>query len=129
MSQVKIYGFRSTLFPIRQELSETLHSCIMKAFKYPGNKRAHRFFYLEEGDFFYPEGRTNRYTLIEISLFEGRSIEAKKLLYHLIFESLEKTLGIAPNDVEITLTETPAHNWGIRGMAGDELVLDYKITV
>lgn len=129
MSQIKIYGSRSALFPIRQELSETLHSCIVKAFKYPENKKAHRFFYLDEGDFLYPEGRTDRYTIIEISLFEGRSIETKKRLYRLIFESFEKVLGIGPNDIEITLTETPAHNWGIRGMAGDELALDYKITV
>lgn len=129
MSQIKIYGFRSKLLPIRQKLSHTLHSCIVTAFQYPENKRAHRFFYLDEGDFFYPEGRSDQYTIIEISLFEGRSAEAKKALYRLIFQSFEKELDIASNDIEITLTETPAHNWGIRGRAGDELVLDYKIAV
>ena len=34
---------------------------------------------------------------------------------------------IAPQDVEITITETPRHNWGIRGLPGDELQLGYKI--
>lgn len=129
MSQIKIYGFRSKLHPIRQKLSDALHACIVTAFAYPENKRAHRFFYLEEGDFYHPEGRSDRYTIIEISLFEGRSVAAKKALYELIFQNFEQKLGIAPNDVEITLTETPAHNWGIRGKAGDELVLDYKIAV
>ncbi|MCF0065723.1 tautomerase family protein [Dyadobacter chenwenxiniae] len=129
MSQIKIYGNRTALFPIRQKLSDVLHACIVEAFKYPENKRAHRFFYLDEGDFYYPEGRTAQYTIIEISLFEGRSIEAKKALYQLVFSRFELELGIAPNDVEITLTETPTHNWGIRGKAADELMLDYKITV
>jgi phenylpyruvate tautomerase PptA (4-oxalocrotonate tautomerase family) len=129
MAQIKIYGHRSSLRPIRREFSDILHSCIVDAFQYPENKRAHRFFYLEEGDFYYPEGRSIQYTIIEISLFEGRSMEAKKDLYHLIFSRFEQLLAISPNDIEITLTETPLHNWGIRGKSGDELVLDYKIAV
>ena len=129
MSQIKIYGNRTFLFPIRSKLSDCLHSCVVEALNYPENKRAHRFFYLDEGDFYYPEGRTQQYTIIEISLFEGRSIEAKKALYQLIFRGFEQNLNILPNDVEITLTETPLHNWGIRGKSGDELVLDYPLTV
>ncbi len=129
MSQIKIYGNRTFLFPRRNKLSDCLHSCVVEALNYPKNKRAHRFFYLDEGDFYYPEGRTRQYTIIEISLFEGRSIAAKKALYQLIFERFEQNLNILPNDVEITLTETPLHNWGIRGKSGDELVLGYPLAV
>jgi phenylpyruvate tautomerase PptA (4-oxalocrotonate tautomerase family) len=129
MAQVKIYGLRTQLEPNRVKLSHILHGCISEAFQYPENKRAHRFFYLEEGDFFYPEGRSKQYLIIEIALFEGRSIASKKKLYHLIFERFERLLGISPIDVEITLTETPMYNWGIRGKPGDELLLDYSISV
>ena len=129
MSQIKIYGLRSYLTPKRDKLSHALHNCIVEAFSYPENKRAHRFFYLDAEDFYYPEGRSEEYTIIEISLFEGRSLESKKNLYRLIFERFETELGISPNDVEITLTETPLYNWGIRGKAADELVLDYKVRV
>ena len=68
-------------------------------------------------------------SIIEISLFEGRSVTSKKDLYQLIFNRFEQELGITPNDVEITLTETPFHNWGIRGKSGDELTLHYKVSV
>ncbi len=129
MSQIKIYGLKNHLSSIREPLSDVLHSCVVDAFHYPENKRAQRFLYLDEPDFYYPEGRSNKYTIIEISLFEGRSVESKKHLYRLIFERFAGKLGINPNDVEITLTETPLHNWGIRGKSGDELVLDYKISV
>lgn len=129
MSQIKIYGLKTHLASKREKLSDTLHSCIVEAFTYPTNKRAHRFFYLDQEDFYYPEGRSERYTIIEISLFEGRSVESKKNLYRLIFERFERELEIAPNDVEITLTETPLHNWGIRGKSADELVLNYKIQI
>ncbi|TDE08849.1 tautomerase family protein [Dyadobacter psychrotolerans] len=129
MSQIKIYGLRTHLMPLREKLSDTLHSCVVEAFRYPENKRAHRFFYLDKEEFYYPEGRSEQYTILEIALFEGRSAETKKLLYQLIFERFEKELGISPNDIEITLTETPLVNWGIRGKPGDELVLDYKVIV
>ncbi|MEO6284579.1 MAG: tautomerase family protein [Dyadobacter sp.] len=129
MAQIKIYGHTSFLHPIRRAFSDILHSCIVDAFQYPENKRAHRFFYLDEGDFYYPAGRTSQYTIIEISMFEGRSIEAKKALYQLIFSRMEQKLAISPNDIEITLTETPLHNWGIRGKSGDDLVLNYNLAV
>ncbi len=129
MSQIKIFGIREELYPIREKLSEVIHSCIMEAFQYPADKKAHRFIYLEADSFYYPIGRSQKYTIIEISLFEGRSIEAKKNLYNLIFEHFDKQLGIGSTDVEITLFETPMHNWGIRGVSGDELLLNYNVNV
>lgn len=62
-------------------------------------------------------------------MFEGRTVEAKKALIRLMFERFEKELGIAPVDLEMTIFETPRHNWGFRGLPGDEHALDYKVGV
>ncbi len=78
MSQVKIYGLKDFLNPIKQQLSDVIHSCVMDALQYPADKRAHRFFPLDSSDFFYPQGRTQRYTIVEFSMFQGRSVAAKK---------------------------------------------------
>ena len=129
MAQVKIFGLRSSLSGVRQEVSDVIHSCVVDALQYPPDKRAHRFFSLEPDEFYYPPGRTERYTIIEISMFEGRSVEAKKVLIRLLFERFETTLNIGPQDVEITIFETPRHNWGFRGLPGDEHQLDYKVNV
>ncbi|HLQ76816.1 MAG TPA: tautomerase family protein [Terriglobia bacterium] len=129
MAQIKIYGIRIYLDPIKGRLSDVIHSCVMDALQFPADKRAHRFFPLDAGDFFYPAGRTERYTIIEISLFEGRSIETKKRLIRLLFERIHADLGISPQDLEITITETPKHNWGFRGSAGDEISLNYKVEI
>jgi phenylpyruvate tautomerase PptA (4-oxalocrotonate tautomerase family) len=129
MAQIKIYGLGAQLNPIKRKLSDVIHSCVVDALAFPEGKRAHRFFPLDESDFFYPTGRTDRYTIVEISLFEGRAIESKKRLIRLLFERVEAVLGIAPSDLEITLTETPRHNWGFRGLPGDEIGLDYKVEV
>jgi phenylpyruvate tautomerase PptA (4-oxalocrotonate tautomerase family) len=129
MSQVKIFGLRSSLGPLIPAVSEVIHSYVVDALQYPKDKRAHRFFQLDESEFFYPPGRSVRYTIIEFSMFEGRSVEAKKMLIRLLFERFEKQLGIQPQDVEVTIFETPKSNWGFRGLPGDEHVLDYKVDV
>jgi len=128
MTQVKIYGIKDSLNPIKQQLSDAIHICVVEALKYPADKRFHRFFPLDKSDFYYPSGRSDRYTTIEFSMFEGRSVEAIKQLIHLLFERLQP-LGISPQDLEITIFETPKHNWGFRGIPGDEHELNYKVDV
>lgn len=128
MVQVKIYGIRDYLNPIKQQLSDVIHTCVMEALQYPANKRAHRFFPLDKSDFYYPSGRTDRYTIIEFSMIEGRSVAAKKQLIRLLFER-SLSVGITSQDLEITIFENPKYNWGFRGLPGDEHELDYKIEV
>jgi 5-carboxymethyl-2-hydroxymuconate isomerase len=128
MVQTKIYGFREYLDPIKAELSDIIHSCVVDALQFPVDKRAHRFFSLDAADFFYPAGRTDRYTIVEFSMIEGRSVEAKKQLIRLMFERVQ-TLGISTQDLEMTIFETPKPNWGFRGLPGDEHQLNYKIEV
>lgn len=129
MGQIKIYGLKKNLHPIREKVSAIIHDCIVEAFQYPREKKAHRFIYLEEDSFFYFEERSNKHTILEISVFEGRTIESKKKLHHLLFDKFEKELYIPTIDLEITIFETPIHNWGIRGKSADELQLNYKVNV
>ncbi len=117
MAQIKIYGLKEHLNPLKAELSGVIHSCVVDALAFPPDKRAHRFFPLEAEDFYYPTGRTPRYTIVEVSMFEGRSVEAKKNLIRLLFERAERDLD--PSDPEVTITETPKHNRGFRGQPGD----------
>jgi 4-oxalocrotonate tautomerase family enzyme len=127
MAQIKIYGIKEQLNPIKGQLSDVIHSCVVDALAFPKDKRAHRFFPLEADDFYYPAGRTSRYTIIEISMFEGRTVETKKHLIQLLFERANQILGLRPDDLEVTITETPKSNWGFRGQTGDEIHLDYKV--
>jgi phenylpyruvate tautomerase PptA (4-oxalocrotonate tautomerase family) len=129
VAQIKIYGVKEHLNPDKTRLSDVIHSCVVDALSFPQDKRAHRFFPLEEKDFYYPAGRTPRYTIVEISMFEGRSVETKKELIRLLFERTQRELALDPADLEVTITETPKHNWGFRGQPGDEISLNYKVEV
>jgi hypothetical protein len=71
MAQVKIYGNKAHLTSNKQALSDAIHSCIMEALQLPAEKRFHRFLGLENGDFIYPDDRSQQYIIIEISMFEG----------------------------------------------------------
>ena len=126
---IRIYGLGDKLNPIKRLLSDVINQCMVEALTFPPNKRAHRFFPMERDDFFCPEGRSDAYTAIEISMMEGRSTDAKKRLIHLLFERIEVQIGIAPADIEITITEQPACNWGFRGVTGDEAKLGYRVNV
>ncbi|MBX3083072.1 MAG: tautomerase family protein [Anaerolineae bacterium] len=129
MAQIKIYGLRETLTPIKARLSDVIHACVVEALKFPPDKRAHRFFPLEREDFYSPAGRTDQYIIIEIMMIEGRTVETKKQLIRLLFERINRELGISLQDIEIAIMEAPKHNWGFRGKTGDEVEINYKIEV
>jgi phenylpyruvate tautomerase PptA (4-oxalocrotonate tautomerase family) len=129
MAQIKIFGLKEHLVPHRQQLSEIIHQCVMTALEFPADKRVHRFFPLEKENFFYPAGRSEAYTIIEITMIEGRSVAARKQLIRLLFDKLEREMGLAPMDVEVCIMEAPACNWGFRGLHGDEAKLNYKVNV
>lgn len=129
MAQVKIYGLKSHIEGSRTSISAAVHAAVMEALRYPEEKKFHRFFPLEPRDFIFPPDRNDCYTIVEISLFEGRSAEAKKSLIRLLFKNLQEQAGIGVQDIEITIFETPKENWGIRGLPGDELSLNYSVNV
>ncbi len=96
---IRVYGLRQNLDPIKAKLSDVINTCMVDALSFPTDKRAHRFIPMDAEDFYYPEGRTDAYTVIEISLMEGRSAEVRKKLIHLLFERIGEIMGIAPIDL------------------------------
>jgi len=129
MAHIKIFGNKKFLQGKKEKISEEIHKAVVMAFQYPKDKKFHRYFDMEEENFIYPKDRSEKYLIIEISIFEGRSNEAKRTLIREIYKNLKNSLGIEGIDIEITISETPKVNWGIRGLVGDELELNYKVEV
>lgn len=129
MAQVKVYALASNLGMCKPKLSKVVHDCLVEALEIPEDKKFQRFFPLIADDFFFPADRSSRYTILEIQMFEGRTVEAKKRLIRLLFERFAAELGCDANDLEVNLIETPRVNWGIRGRTGDDLELPYEVEV
>ncbi|WP_420591568.1 tautomerase family protein [Bacterioplanoides sp.] len=126
---IVIYGIKEQLNPIKATMSDVIHQCMMDVLGMPEGKRAHRFVPLNKDDYYYPDDRTERYTVLEINMMEGREVETKKALIKVLFTQFEEQLNISPIDLEITIKEQPPHCWGFRGITGDEAKLNYKVNV
>jgi phenylpyruvate tautomerase PptA (4-oxalocrotonate tautomerase family) len=127
---ILIYGIRERLDPIKSKLSDVIHGCMHSVLGMPKDKRAHRFFPMEREDFYYPGGRSDAYTVIEINMMAGRRVETQKALIKTLFQEIEARLSIRPEDVEITIKEQAPYQWGFRGITGDEVKdLKYRVDV
>lgn len=128
MAQVKIYGRRDVWDGRQQEISDLVHRSLIEAWKLPEDKRFHRFLLLDPADLICPR-RGERYLIVEILCFTGRSDAAKRDLIRTMYASLVPALDLSTDDLELTIIETPQVNWGIRGVPGDELALPYPVRV
>jgi phenylpyruvate tautomerase PptA (4-oxalocrotonate tautomerase family) len=130
MPQAKVYGIREHLVPIRAQLSEAINESISSAFKFPRERRLQRFFPMDREDFIYPpHERSERYTIVEISTFEGRSPETLKDLVRQLYKRVNEATGLEPRDLDVIITQQPKHAWGLMGEPGDEIKLTYKVEV
>jgi len=129
LAQVKIYGLKSSLNKIKNELSNVIHKCIVDSLSFPKDKKYHRFIMFDRDEMIFPDDKSEQYTIIEIMMMEGREVETKKDLVKSLFVNIQKELNIENNDLEICIIESPASNWGFRGMTGDEIKLNYKVKV
>jgi len=125
---IVVYGIKENLNPIKSKLSDVIHTSMQSVLGMPEDKRAHRFIPMDKSDFYYPSGRSDSYTVIEINMMEGRKIATKKALIKSLFYEIEAKLNISSVDIEITIKEQPKHCWGFRGITGDE-VSDLKYSV
>jgi phenylpyruvate tautomerase PptA (4-oxalocrotonate tautomerase family) len=75
-----------------------------------------------------PEGKAANYTVIEISLFTGRTVDAKRRLYAALVSELA-AFGIAPSDLKVVLHDVPRENWGLGGKSAVDIELGFKVEV
>jgi len=112
-----------------QAMIEAVYLALREALKVPEHDRQIRYIEHKPEHFAAPPGKTDNFTLVEISLFPGRSIEAKKNLYRSLVRRFEM-LGIPPTEVLIVLNEPPLENWGMRGgIPASELDLGFNLNV
>lgn len=108
---------------------EAVYLAQREALKVPENDRQIRYIEHKPEHFAVPPGVSVNYTLVEIIIFPGRSIQAKRNLYHEIVNRFT-ALGIPPMETFIVLNELPLENWGLRGgIPASELDLGFKLEV
>jgi phenylpyruvate tautomerase PptA (4-oxalocrotonate tautomerase family) len=77
----------------------------------------------------YPDRHSDRFALVEVTMFAGRSIATKRRLYGAIVRRLSD-VGVPPRDVLIVLHEPPMDNWAVDGgTPASEADLGFKVDI
>ena len=127
LAKIEVLKSRSTE-QIRAMI-EAIYLAQREALKVPEHDRQIRYVEHNPEHFAIPPGKSDNYTVVEISLFPGRSLDAKRALYQAIVNRFEP-LGIPRDEVFIFLNEQPLDNWGFRGgVPASELDLGFKLGV
>jgi phenylpyruvate tautomerase PptA (4-oxalocrotonate tautomerase family) len=129
MPVVKISVLEGRTASEKKQLLDIVHSALVEAFKIPDDDRVQMVYEFKRPDFEIPADKSDKFTFIEIVLFPGRSVDAKKRLYQLIFSELKK-IGYQNNDALIVLNEPSLDNWGLRGgVSAREADLGFRLDV
>ena len=94
---------------------ECIHSALVEALGIENWDRFQRITEIDRADFEIPAGKTESFTIIELTLFPGRTKEQKKAVIEGITEKLHEALSIPKEDVFIIIQEPPLENWGLAG--------------
>ncbi len=125
MPLITISLFNGKTAEFKKKLNDEIHEALVQCFKikdWDYNQKTREY---DAADWIVPEGKSDKYVLIEICVFPGRTRETKKKLYKELVDRLG-ALGIPKEDVFIMLVEQPMENWGIRGgIPADEVDLGY----
>ena len=112
-----------------EQIIAAVHAALMEGLKTPEWDKTIRLVAHAPHRFATPPGRGERYTLVDIDLFSGRSLEAKRTLYRALVRNLG-ILGIPADHIKVLLRESGAENWGIRGgVPASEVDLGFKVDV
>jgi phenylpyruvate tautomerase PptA (4-oxalocrotonate tautomerase family) len=129
MPLIKIEARRGLAPETKRALFDAVHEALVACFRIPDHDRAQQLIEYAAEDFEIPPRSGPRFTIVTITAFAGRSLDAKRALYKTIADRFE-ALGIPRLDVFIVLNEVPIENWGLRGgIAATDIDFGFKIEV
>ena len=112
----------------RREFIEAVQRALVAGILIPEKDRCIRLSEHDDDAMIAPAHVGPHYSILEISLFTGRSIEAKRRLYAALVDELAP-FGLAASDIKVILHEVPRENWGLRGKPASEIELGFKVDV
>ncbi|MES1207644.1 MAG: tautomerase family protein [Pseudomonadota bacterium] len=112
-----------------QALLDAVHDALVEAFKIPDRDRHQQLLELPPEHFEIPTGRSEAFTLVEITAFPGRSRDAKRALFQAMARRFESA-GVSPADQFVVLLEPPLENWSPRnGVSSADAQPAFKLDV
>ena len=99
----------------KRTLLDCVHEGLVEAFGIDDDDRYQRICEIDGEDFERPPEKTDGYTLIELTIFPGRTAAQKEHAIRSITSGISESLGVSPKDIAIVMHEPPLENWGFAG--------------
>lgn len=128
MPSTRVETAKGWLGTRRADFLEAIQQALVEGILIPENDRDIRLTQHDPADMIRHAGASERYTNIEITLFTGRTIEAKRRLYAALVTRLAP-FGLLPHEIKVVLIEVDRQNWGLRGLPASEIDLGFKVDV
>lgn len=105
MPLVRIEIIKGKSDDYKKIMLDAVHIALMKAIQIEDWDRFQRLYEVEDRFFERSEGKTDKFTMIEITMFQGRTKAQKAKIFEEIVKELYEKLGIQATDVFIVLHE------------------------
>ncbi|MEE1610288.1 tautomerase family protein [Microvirga sp. CF3016] len=128
MPATRIETRRGWIGDRRREVIEAVQRALQTGLRIPDHDRCVRLLEYDDDAMIAPPEKGPSYLIVEVTLFSGRSMEAKRELYASMAEELG-SFGVPPSDIKIILIEVERENWGLRGIPASDIDLGYRIDV
>ena len=115
MPLVKINMLEGKTPEFKKAIFDCIHEGLIGAFEIADWDRFQRIEEYDRDSWEAPEGKTENFMIIELTICPGRTREQKKCAIEKITGLLCEKLGIAASDVFIVMNEPPLENWGMGG--------------
>jgi 4-oxalocrotonate tautomerase family enzyme len=116
MPLVKIEIIKGKSLEYKKTVLDAVHVALENAIQIENWDRFQRLYEIEDDLFERSKNKTDKFTMIEITMFPGRTKEQKSKLYKEIIKELNQRLGIEPTDIFIVINEPANENWGLAGI-------------
>ena len=128
MPLVKVEILKGHTKEYKITLLQAIHDGLVNGLSVPDDDRNQRLYELDDYCFERSpnSGKTDKFTLIELTLFPGRSTEMKRNTVSEITQLLHDRLQISASDVFIIINEPPLENWGLRSNIASDMDIQYK---
>ena len=115
MPLVRIEIIKGKSVDYKKEMLDAVHTALMNAIQIEDWDRFQRLYEIEDELFERSKSKTDKFTMIELTMFQGRTKEQKARIYEEIVKELYERLEIQATDVFIVIHEPPNENWGLAG--------------
>jgi phenylpyruvate tautomerase PptA (4-oxalocrotonate tautomerase family) len=129
MPHAAIHRLHNALPNDRKAVVEAVNRAMVNALKVPDDSHPVRLQEYPAEAFLIPAASSDAFTLVEATIFSGRTLETKRALYRAIIEEFG-AIGIAATDVRVVLYEVPRENWGLKGgVPASEIDLGFEVEI